>query len=252
MKKEKHFVKYRGDECFVTSVEFLTPKEAHFVRAAVADWLAPKARVADERKSAPGIDFETEHDRAWDHADSGNYAMAEAMFRQLGDAGYQKAWIGLGFVLRDHNPMQRSSSDYSDAAVKALESLGKEPEDRELALVAGLVVLPLARYTIQAKLIEWANGVTSNLADSQDWSELAWQTKRWIGWTISLIKMVRPIIDSGALDTDSSVFFYETVHHISLLVNNLEELRSEVRGEKPNSYLADLATVGFAKYGRWS
>jgi hypothetical protein len=38
----KTFSEVSGDECFVTSVEFLTPKEASFVRAAVADWLAPR------------------------------------------------------------------------------------------------------------------------------------------------------------------------------------------------------------------
>jgi hypothetical protein len=77
-------------------------------------------------------DFETEHDRAWDYADSGNYAQAEAMFKQLGNAGYARAWVGLGFVLRDNNPMERGSSEYSDAAVNALESVGNEPEDNEL------------------------------------------------------------------------------------------------------------------------
>jgi hypothetical protein len=64
--------------------------------------------------------------------------------------------------------------------------------------------------------------------------------------------MVRPTFDSGAMDSDSSVYFYETVYNISLLVNDSGHLREVVMGEEPNSYLSDLARVGFSKFGRWN
>lgn len=212
---------------------------------------SPQVNQFNLQSSSLNRDFENEHEEAWDYAESKNYDQAEKMFRRLCDSGYKKAWLGLGFVLRDAKTPDesRSFSDYSNVATEILASLD-DPDDNELASVVGLVVLPLARYALLGKLVEWANDEESNL--TAEWAALASQTKPWIDWIINLTNMVRPMYDSGAMPVDTAVYFYETVFRIGFLVNDRGQLRDAVMGEEQNSYLTELGKLGFSKYGRWS
>ena len=192
--------------------------------------------------------FEAEHNAAWDLVDSGGYAQAEKIFRKLCEAGYDNAWLGLGFVLRD-TPIDRSSTEYSSVAVKALTSLSSDAEDNEIAVVIGSVVLPLARYTLNAKLLEWAG---EENASNKSWPELVTETSPWIEWIMNLVEMVKNTFDSGAISLDVTIYYYETIHRIGELVNEVGQLRDVLEGEAENSYLTRLGRAGFAKFGRWT
>lgn len=192
--------------------------------------------------------FEAEHNTAWDLVDSGSYVQAEKIFRKLCEAGYDNAWLGLGFVLRD-TPIDRSSTDYSSVAVKVLSSLSSDTDENEIAVVIGSVVLPLARYTLNAKLLEWAG---EELESNRYWPELVSETSQWIDWIMSLVDMVKTIFDSGAISLDVTIYYYETIYRIGELVNEAGQLRDVLEGEEENSYLTRLGRAGFSKFGRWA
>lgn len=192
--------------------------------------------------------FEAENNAAWDLVDSGSYAQAEEVFRKLCELGYENAWLGLGFVLRD-TPVDRSSTEYSSVAVKVLSSLGSDTDENEIALVIGSVVLPLARYTIHSKLREWSG---EELESHRYCPDLVSETSQWLDWIMSLVEMVKNIFDSGTISKDVTIYFYETVYRIGELVNDSGKLRDVLEGEEENSHLTRLGRAGFSKFGRWA
>lgn len=197
--------------------------------------------------SQVNLDFDAEHNAAWDLLESGIYDQAETIFRRLCDAGYEQAWASLGFVLRD-TPINRSSSEYSNVAVKAFSSVRSNFDENEIAVVVGSVVLPLARYTLHAKLLEWAS---QEFPRETSWPELVSRTNQWISWIMSLTEQFEHIFESGVVDLDATINYYETLHHIGELVNEAGQLRAVLEGEEANTHLKSLARVGFSKFGRW-
>ena len=224
------------------------PIESSFCSSCGTKMANGQSAAGSDTGSYSRDDFDNQNNLAWDFVESEDYVEAENIFRKLCDAGFDDAWLGLGFVLRD-TPMERSSTEYSQVAVKALASLSSESDESELAVVIGSVVLPLARYTIHAKLVEWTSQEGAN---KTSWSELVSETSQWIDWVLSLTEMVKPFFEPGAIALDVSIYYYETVYRIGELVNDAGHLRDVLEGEEANSYLTSLGRMGFSKFGRWT